>query len=210
MATPTPGRTLGPADLLHQVVIGQVQVAAGRVVYTRRRGRESDARGVPTAVTELWTVPLGGGDPVRLTSPEGHDHGPRISADGTRLAFTTGPDNQEDILVKDLTSSQPPAPLPGGFGTTASDDAGLTEEGLGEAEGGHAYGDEAIADAVRRELREDAATTDLQIRVAVRNGVVHLHGTVPGLEDADAAEEVASRVTGVREVVEGLDVAAEG
>ncbi|HEY1251596.1 MAG TPA: hypothetical protein VGH97_10430, partial [Thermoanaerobaculia bacterium] len=37
---------------------------------------------------------------------------------GTRLAFTKGPVNQEDILVKDLTSSEPAAPLPGGVGKT--------------------------------------------------------------------------------------------
>ena len=67
-------------------------------------------------------------------------------------------------------------------------------------------GDEALADAIRRELREDAATTDLQIVVAVRRGVAHLRGRVPGLEDADNAEAVAARVPGVREVVEELDV----
>ena len=91
----------------------------------------------------------------------------------------------------------------GGFGISATDDVGtdvLVDD--------HGYGDEAIADAVRRELREDAATTDLQVRVVVRNGVVHLHGSVPDLDDADSAEEVASRVTGVREVREELDVEA--
>jgi osmotically-inducible protein OsmY len=68
-------------------------------------------------------------------------------------------------------------------------------------------GDEALADAVRRELAEDAATTDLEIVVAVRNGVAHLRGLVPDLDDADNAESVASRVPGIREVVEELDVA---
>jgi len=42
--------------------------------------------------------------------------------------------------------------------------------------------------------------------VVVRDGVVHLHGTVTDLDDADAAEEVASRIPGVREVREELDV----
>jgi len=68
-------------------------------------------------------------------------------------------------------------------------------------------GDEALADAVRRELAEDAATTDLEIVVAVRQGVAHLRGRVPDLEDADNAEAVAARVPGIREVVEELDVA---
>jgi hypothetical protein len=68
-------------------------------------------------------------------------------------------------------------------------------------------GDEALADAVRRRLAEDAATTDLTIVVAVRNGVAHLRGQVTDLDDADNAESVAASVPGVREVVEELDVA---
>jgi len=67
-------------------------------------------------------------------------------------------------------------------------------------------GDEAIADAIRRELHEDAATSDLAIDVEVRLGVARLRGAVSGLEDAENAEEVASRVPGVREVVEELEV----
>jgi hypothetical protein len=67
-------------------------------------------------------------------------------------------------------------------------------------------GDEAIADAIRRELREDAATADLRVQVRVDQGVVHLHGTVPTLEDAESAEEVAARVPGVVEVIEQLEV----
>src|SRR5258707_687831 len=67
-------------------------------------------------------------------------------------------------------------------------------------------GDEALADAVRRELAEGSATTDLTIVVAVRQGVVHLRGQVPDLDDADNAEAVAARVPGIRDVVEELDV----
>lgn len=44
-------------------------------------------------------------------------------------------------------------------------------------------GDEAIADAVRRQLLEDASTTDLPIEVEVRDRVVYLRGTVAGPED---------------------------
>lgn len=69
-----------------------------------------------------------------------------------------------------------------------------------------APGDEALADAIRRELAEDSATTDLEIFVAVRNGVAHLRGQVSDLDDADNAEAVAARVPGVRDVVEELEV----
>jgi len=69
-------------------------------------------------------------------------------------------------------------------------------------------GDEALADAIRRELSEDGATADLNVLVAVRHGVAHLRGRVADLEDAENAEAVAARVPGVREVVEELDVAS--
>lgn len=67
-------------------------------------------------------------------------------------------------------------------------------------------GDEAIAEAIERELREDAMTTALDIRAEVRQGVVHLRGTVDGPEDVEMAESVASRVPGVVEVVDDLRV----
>ena len=69
-----------------------------------------------------------------------------------------------------------------------------------------APGDEAIRDAVLRELREDSATTDLEIEVDVEGGRVVLLGRVPYVEDVESAEEVAARVPGVGEVEERLDV----
>ncbi len=69
-------------------------------------------------------------------------------------------------------------------------------------------GDEALADAVRRELREDASTTDLRVDVEVEEGVVYLRGRVAGLEDVENAEAVASTVPGVREVIEEFEVGA--
>ncbi len=69
-------------------------------------------------------------------------------------------------------------------------------------------GDEALAEAIERELREDAATTSLTVDVFVRRGIVHLRGWVPGLEDADNAEAVAARVPGVVDVVDEIDVPA--
>jgi osmotically-inducible protein OsmY len=69
-------------------------------------------------------------------------------------------------------------------------------------------GDEALAEAVERALKEDAATTSLNVEVFVRRGILHLRGWVPGLEDADNAEAVAARVPGVVEVVDEIDVPA--
>jgi hypothetical protein len=90
----------------------------------------------------------------------------------------------------------------GGFEIDSMDDMPVERSAMDSRPG-----DEALADAVRRELSEDSATTDLEIVVAVRNGVAHLRGQVADLDDADNAEAVAARVPGVREVVEELEVA---
>ncbi len=90
----------------------------------------------------------------------------------------------------------------GGFSETATDDlAPLPSASDGK------LGDEAIEDAVRAALRRDATTTSLEIEVLVRDGVAHLRGRVSDLDDAENAESVASRVPGVREVMEELEVA---
>ena len=68
--------------------------------------------------------------------------------------------------------------------------------------------DEALADAIGRELREDATTTDLDVSVEVEEGVAYLRGRGAGLEDVDNAMEVAGRVPGLVEVVDELEVEA--
>lgn len=89
----------------------------------------------------------------------------------------------------------------GGFASTSMDDP------LGGMEVNALRPDEAILADVVRELREDASTIDLAIRVIVAHGVVTLRGEVPNLDDAENAESVAGRVPGVAEVREELRVA---
>jgi osmotically-inducible protein OsmY len=89
----------------------------------------------------------------------------------------------------------------GGFQTTSMDSVAVPRSALdGEP------GDEAIADALRRELREDAATSDLEIAVSVEDGVVRLTGSVASLDDAENAEEVAFRIDGVVDVIDELEI----
>jgi osmotically-inducible protein OsmY len=73
---------------------------------------------------------------------------------------------------------------------------------------GAGAGDEALADAIRRELVQDSATADLAVEVRVEEGVAYLSGRVGDIDDAENAEEVAGRIPGVREVVEQLEVRA--
>jgi osmotically-inducible protein OsmY len=87
----------------------------------------------------------------------------------------------------------------GGFGHSALDDVSVDESASDPI-----LGDEALAEAIRRELREDAATTALNIDVEVRDGVAHLSGVVAGPEDAEAAEAVAARVPGLAEIADDL------
>ena len=89
----------------------------------------------------------------------------------------------------------------GGFSPTSMDTAEVAPSASDNVPG-----DEALADAIRRELLEDASTTDLAIEVEVREGVARLRGRVTGVEDVENAEAVAARVPGVLEVVEQLEV----
>ena len=90
----------------------------------------------------------------------------------------------------------------GGFETTSMDSVRVPKSALDGLPG-----DEAIADTIRRELREDAATTGLEyVTVAVQAGVVYLRGKVQSLDDAESAEEVAFRVEGVVDVYDELVV----
>ena len=89
----------------------------------------------------------------------------------------------------------------GGFSPTSDDDIQVEPSTLDGRPG-----DEALAAAIRRELREDASTTALQIEVTVKNGIVKLRGEVPDLIDAENAEAVARTVPGVVDVDESLKV----
>jgi hypothetical protein len=130
------------------------------------------------------------------------------------LAASGSPDDLEDPVAEGEEVYVPPmdpvittdrpgdVDVLGGFSPSASEEVAPRRS----ASDGQ-IGDEALADAVRLALREDAATTDLRIDVSVEQGIVRLRGTVPGLEDVDNAESVAGRVPGVVDVDEGLDVA---
>ena len=95
-----------------------------------------------------------------------------------------------------------------GFGETSDDE--YPDIQATTAIGYSPPGDEDVREQVLEALRTDAATADLIVEVAVRNGVVRLRGTVPTLDDAEAAETVAGRVPTVAEVREELEVAALG
>lgn len=91
--------------------------------------------------------------------------------------------------------------LIGGFEGTSMDDVAVEPSTIDDEPG-----DEALAEAVRRELREDALTSHLHLAVEVKRGTAFIRGTADDLEDGDSAAEVASRVPGVQRVVTDIEV----
>ena len=67
--------------------------------------------------------------------------------------------------------------------------------------------DDALAARIRRELREDSATSHLALEVEVVEAVATLRGSVDDLSDTDSALEVAGRVPGVVDVIDEMEMA---
>ena len=136
---------------------------------------------------ELLTDPMaamGGQDDTNDPVADGNE----VYVPPTDPVISTRPDGDAAVL--------------GGFSTSAEEEI-VPRRSASDGQ----IGDEAIVDAVQSALRHDAATADLEIDVTVEQGVVRLRGTVPGPEDAENAEAVASRVRGVVEIVDELGVA---
>jgi osmotically-inducible protein OsmY len=142
-------------------------------------------------------------DTIEIAQREGID-----PADEQRRLGTSDPEIAAEEAIPYFPPTDPvvePAggseelDIVGGFGSTSFD---RREQG----HPGESYGDEEITSMVRRELREDSATTDFDIEVETHSGVVSLRGTVETLDDAENVEAVASRVAGVLDVREELEV----
>lgn len=67
-----------------------------------------------------------------------------------------------------------------------------------------------IETAIRSAMVHDPRLSAQAIQVSVQNGVVRLTGTVQSFRRALAAYEIATAATGVREVVNGLEVGSPG
>jgi len=56
---------------------------------------------------DLWTVPVGGGTPERLTIHKAHEGHPRWGPKGSRIAFTSDRYGNDDLYVMDAAGSTP-------------------------------------------------------------------------------------------------------
>jgi osmotically-inducible protein OsmY len=135
----------------------------------------------------------------------------RLSSSGLEMAGVSRTEESDNVFFPPTDPVIAPdrqgnVHVAGGFSPTAETRTGDIQ--VAPSASDNQLGDEAIEEAIRRQLRDDAATTALSIsiQVVVREGAAHLRGQVPDMEDAANAEEVASRVPGVREVIEELEV----
>jgi len=68
--------------------------------------------------------------------------------------------------------------------------------------------DKTISAKINAEFLADTDITSRDIKVSTYKGVVHLRGTVPSQDQADAAVSKARAITGVKAVKSSLTVAA--
>lgn len=190
--------------------------------YERAEIAAADVPGVTRVVNHLVVDTLAGSTPVDRTIVE-----PEIAAEielnhlhfasGTEIDFNgnAGTTDTAESAAEDVPFFAPTDPpvvraprddegfqVAGGFSETSMDSPIELEQLPSHL----LSGDDEIARLVRMALREDAGTTDLPIAVHVRRGIVYLRGVVQSLAEVELAEGVASRVPGVDEVREELEV----
>ncbi len=88
LAADSPAWRWTPEAIVDAVAVGNAVFSpdGSSIVFTRSRWRGEGAKPGP-AYLNLWRVPAGGGEPLRLTNADGEDSRPRFSPDGSRLGF---------------------------------------------------------------------------------------------------------------------------
>ncbi len=104
-----------PADLLNLKAVADPQLSpdAGQVAYVLVQPDQADNR----YRSAVWTVPAGGGRPVRRTAGKGRDWAPRWSPDGRWIAFLTDRDGEPALWLAptDFGEAGPLAGAPKGI-----------------------------------------------------------------------------------------------
>ena len=131
-----------------------------------------------------------------------HDQGVASGPSGTHADDDVAEGDEVYVPPTDPARS-PEGEFLGGFQTTADQPEPVPQS---QVVGGSPDG--AIEEAVMVELREDSATTALDIEVTSFRGVVTLRGIVDDIEDAENAQAVAARVPGVVSVRDEMQLRA--
>lgn len=180
----------------------------GMVESAEQRLAASDLAAMVPGITrvendlELEAFVLGAGPNLEDDADADLTNDPMVAAEeGEAYMAPTDP------VVRPTTDAQGLA-IVTGFDSTADDD--YPDLQATTALGAGPPGDEETRQEIVEALRSNAQTIDLTIDAVVENGIAYLRGTVPTMIDAEAAEDIASRVPAVREVVEQLKISALG
>jgi osmotically-inducible protein OsmY len=120
-------------------------------------------------------------------------------------------DDQSARLERDeLDEGHEPLTTMGMRAGETADAPVAAEEGLAWVQADALAGEDELSARVREALRADAATSRYAESLAIdsRDQTVAVRGVVDDVDDSDNVVEVASRVIGVDEVVDELDVRA--
>ncbi|MDA0302292.1 MAG: BON domain-containing protein [Chloroflexi bacterium] len=130
------------------------------------------------------------------------------SSDSMQAASMSGSPSDDPDLASagDVVYVPPTDPVSDGAGVIGGFQPSSMSSIEVERSSDGTLGDEAIRDTILQEVREDAATSGLALAVSVFRGIVTLTGRVADIDDVEAVEEVTSRVPGVVEVIEELEV----
>jgi hypothetical protein len=166
-----------------------------RITDTEIYEGELEARG--GAVNEEGDEPLESLTERELR--EGETDNPDVAAEE---GLTYVPPSDPPIVPSDEPED---AEIAAGFGSSALDEP-YDVDHMSSLE----QADDTMAQLVREAIRADGATSRYADEVAIgtRGGVVALRGVVDDVEDTDNLVEVASRVNGVVEVIDELEVRA--
>src|SRR4051812_47306715 len=163
---------------------------------------------VSATIGDAPTADTGAEEPTDALEPgDFTDHRPLENPMGASGPGYTAADEEADISEGEEAYVPPIDPtrsldneVLGGFSTSSMDEIEVERSSDGR------LGESAIEEAILRELREDAATNGLEIEVTFRRGIARLRGRVDDVLDVENASEVTSRVPGVIDVLDELEV----
>jgi hypothetical protein len=208
--TPLAGPDTEPEDKLREMA-GE-QDAGDQVSY--RRDEELDRMGELTS-TEIYQGELEAGVNDDLPSEPDEDNIEDLAALELREGETADPNVAAEEGLTWTPPSDPPVIPAADDPQGAQIAAGFGESAMSEPFD-HDHPSDTLADEdelsarVREALRADATTSMYadSLAIGTRGRTVALRGLVDDVDDTDNVVSVASRVTGIDEVVDELDVRA--
>jgi hypothetical protein len=185
------------------------QPEGDQVAYMRQEEVSTDEQ--PARHTEIYAGDLEAGVEDEPTAAESIE---LLTERELRVGETNNPDvaaEEGDTYVAPMDPPVVPSDGPEGAQVAAGFSSSALDEPYDRDHPSETLSDEDDMSArVREALRADAITSRYADSVAIgtRGGVVALRGVVDDVDDSDNMAEVASRVSGVAEVVDELEVRA--